>query len=252
MSRFVEQPLEEAAETFWTAAGGWPGARADLYRAVALVLPLDVVLLGQLRLAHVEAWLAAHGVGYGFGEADRPLYGLLAVYHGAGFVFLDGSDDEAERRFTLAHEVAHFLLDYAWPRQRAAAQLGAGVLDVLDGVRPPTVAEEVAGILAAVDVSPHVHLLPRPGDGGARRLTVAGVEGRADALACELLAPAAAVRAWLEEAGVSGTYFSCVAAAQALLREQYGLPSGAADAYARRLAQGLTGGPSLVSSLVGK
>lgn len=252
MNRVSDPTVVEAADAFWTAAGGWPGARADLYRAVALVLPLDVVLLGRLRLAQVEAWLAARGVRYGFDEPDRPLYGLLVVYRGAGFVFLDGSDGEAERRFTLAHEVAHFLLDYARPRRRAVDRLGAGVLDILDGVRPPTVAEEVAGVLAAVDVSPHVHLLPRPSDIGTRQQTVARVEDRADALACELLAPAAAVYHQLKKAGADGAYFPCVAAAQALLRDQYGLPDGAADTYARRLARGLTGGPSLVSSLVGE
>ena len=248
MIPLVDPAIEEAAGSFWAAAASQASEQVDLYQAVALVLPLDVVLLGQLRLATVEAWLAASGVEYGFGEADRPLYGLLVVCRGAGFVFLDGTDSEAERRFTLAHEVAHFLLDYATPRRRAAERLGAGVLDVLDGVRPPTLAEEVAGVLAAVDVAPHVHPFPRSGDGGV----VTGIEGRADALACELLAPAAAVRARLEGAGVEEMYFACVAAAQALLREQYGLPGGVADAYARRLAQGLTGGPSLVASLVGE
>lgn len=245
----VDPRLAEAAASFWASAGGLPRAPVDLYRAVALVLPLDVVHLARLSLARVEAWLAERGVPYGFGEADRHLYGLLVVYRGTGFVFLDGSDPEEERRFTLAHEVAHFLLDYLRPRRRAVERLGEGVLEVLDGLRLPTVQEEVAGVFAAVDVAPHVHLLGRDGDAGSRHLAVSGAEERADALACELLAPASAVQAALEEANVTRHYFSCVATAQALLRERYGLPDVVADGYARRLARGLTGGPSLVSTL---
>jgi Zn-dependent peptidase ImmA (M78 family) len=35
---------------------------------------------------------------------------------GHGFISLDGSDADDERRFSLAHELAHFLLDYQDPR----------------------------------------------------------------------------------------------------------------------------------------
>src|SRR5690606_13090531 len=248
-SPLVDPSLAEAAESFWESAGGRPEAPADLFRAVALVLPLDVVLLARLSLTRVEAWLAERGVPYGFGEGDRRLYGLLVVYRGAGFVFLDGGDAEEERRFTLAHEVAHFLLDYLWPRRRAVERLGEGVLEVLDGLRAPTLQEEAAGVLAAVAVAPHVHLLGRDGDAGSRQMEVAGAEGRADALACELLAPASAVRAALEAAGVTHHYFPCVTTAHTLLRDRYGLPDVIADGYARRIARGLTGGPSLVSML---
>lgn len=245
----VDHRVADVAAAFWEAAGGRPEAPVDIHQAVALVLPLDVVLLARLSLMRVEAWLAERGVAYRFGEADRRLYGLLVVYRGTGLVFLDGSDPEEERRFTLAHEVAHFLLDYLRTRRRAVERLGEGVLEVLDGLRAPTLQEEVASVLAAVEVAPHVHLLGRDGDAGSRQMEVAGAEGRADALACELLAPVSAVQAALEETDVTYHYFPCVTAAHTILREHYGLPDAIADVYARRLARGLTGGPSLVSML---
>ncbi|HZQ09243.1 MAG TPA: ImmA/IrrE family metallo-endopeptidase [Anaerolineae bacterium] len=34
-------------------------------------------------------------------------------------IFLDGSDPANEQRITVAHEIAHFLVDYQMPRARA-------------------------------------------------------------------------------------------------------------------------------------
>ena len=83
------------------------------------------MLLTRLRLFGVLEWLRRQGIEFPLTEADRPLRACLVCRRGAGFVFLDGGDDEAEQRFSLAHELAHFLRDYWRPRLLAADRLAA-------------------------------------------------------------------------------------------------------------------------------
>ena len=53
---------------------------------------------------------------------------------GTAYCLVDANDPDNERRFTTAHELAHFLLDYAEPRRKAIEALGEGIVPVLDGV----------------------------------------------------------------------------------------------------------------------
>ncbi|MFN8557423.1 MAG: ImmA/IrrE family metallo-endopeptidase [Dehalococcoidia bacterium] len=55
-------------------------------------------------------------------------------------IIVDSSDAPDEVRFTVAHEAAHFLLDYEQPRARAVAALGAGALAARSTAtgRPPS------------------------------------------------------------------------------------------------------------------
>jgi hypothetical protein len=177
--------LADAANRFWAAAGPPPPFPRDLDDAVALALPVYQVVMPRLRLAGVEEWLVRRGRGHRFDEAERRLRGAVVAFGGHGFLFVDGADEPVERRFTLAHEVAHFLLDYQLPRDRAIALLGDGVIPVLDGLRPPTRTERIDAVLASCSTGLHVYLLDRLDASGR----VARVEDRADRLACELLAP---------------------------------------------------------------
>ena len=157
--------------------------------------------------------------------------------------------DAVAERFTLAHELSHFLLDYLLPRQRARDRFGDGIQDVLDGLRAPTLDEQVHAALHGVNVEPAFHLLEKEGDGRFVDARIWNAENRADQLAFELMAPVEIVCANLRESGADGSYFRCVTAAKAILEATYGLPAVMADAYARYLAQTLTGGPTALSSL---
>lgn len=244
----VDPFIETTAADFWGRAGGRAKGSVDFVRTVALSLPLDVVVLSRLSVRRVEDWLARRGVEYRLSDVDRSLYGLLTVYRGVGFVFLDGTDDEPTRRFTLAHEVAHFLLHYLEPRQRAIHRLGSGVVDVLDGLRTATHVERLAAIISDVDVYPYVHLLNRADESAAWQTRVDRVEGQADQLALELLAPAREIAHEIRLEGVADHFFKCVAAAERILCEAYELPPRNAGSYARRLAYAITGGPSLITA----
>jgi hypothetical protein len=134
----VSVPLwvTETAEAFWAAAGDSDSFPRNLRRAIARSLPLTIVLLPQLSVRAAEAWLSQEGAHIGVDVENRPLRACLISRFGHGLIFVDGADSEHEQRFLIAHELAHFLRDYVLPRQRAIQRLGAGVLEVFDGVRP--------------------------------------------------------------------------------------------------------------------
>ena len=104
-------------------------------------------------------------------------------------ILLDAALDPADFFFTLAHELAHYLRDYDASRRRAEARLGAWALQVLDGLRPATERERLAGVLRGVAVGTPAHFLDR--DRWGRTLTPEAREAEegADRLAYELLAP---------------------------------------------------------------
>jgi hypothetical protein len=210
--------VHELAAYFWGKAGTPPAFPRDLGSAAATGFPLSVVALPGLTLDAVRGRLARSGIPCRADEPDRPLRGCLVSRGGAGFVFVDASDPPAERRFSVAHEVAHFLRDYDAVRRAAARRVGPAAVEVLDGLRPATAGERVRAVFAAVPVTAHVHLLRRD-DGGRPRSTVEReAEAAADRLAFELLAPAALLR------GSEGI--------AARLEAEFGLPPAAAAAYA--------------------
>ena len=145
------------------------------------------VVLDWLRRRHITLFLET---------VDRPLRGCLIARDGGGWIFLDAGDEAAEQRFTLAHELAHFLRHYWQPRLRACAHLGNQVLEVFDGRRPPRPEERLHAVLLGVPLGFHAHLMGRADDRRARSTSALGIaENEADLLAYELLAPAEAVAA---------------------------------------------------------
>lgn len=67
---------------------------------------LDVVV-DPVRLAH------SYGVrifNAKFGERD--MHGLLAIRSGKASIYVEASDSPARKRFTIAHELGHYLLHY--------------------------------------------------------------------------------------------------------------------------------------------
>jgi hypothetical protein len=123
--------VSEAAATFWAVAGAEEAFPRDLRRPIANALPVAVVLLPKLRLSAVDKWLVRQGMTCGLSIRDRALRACLVARYGHGLVFIDGTDPSDEQRFSLAHELAHFIRDYWRPRALAVERLGAGVLEVL-------------------------------------------------------------------------------------------------------------------------
>jgi hypothetical protein len=183
----------DLAARFWAAAGSPPPFPRDLGDAATGALPLSVIDEPSLSVAAVSRWFAATGIRVPLDEPDRPLRGCLVAWRGVGFAFVEALDDAAERRFSLAHELGHFLRDYWHPRETAVARLGTRVVEVLDGHRPPTRDERLHAILRNVPVGPFTHLLRRDESGRPLSLAERQAESAADRLAFELLAPVAAL-----------------------------------------------------------
>lgn len=186
------------------AAGFWAGTDlADCYprpieQAIALKLPVTVVKLPVVTVRTVGHWLRRRHHARGLPAYPRDLMGCLFAHAGHGFIFLCGADEPEEQRFTLAHDTAHFLVDYWWPRLRVIREFGPSVTDVLDGKRAATSRERASAILGRVRLGPHWHLLPRPGAAPEEDPRVAPAEDRADDLGLELVAPRDRIRQLLD------------------------------------------------------
>lgn len=220
--------VAEAAKDFWSMAGGPEPFPRNLRIPIANALPLTVVLLPRLRVTAVDDWLRARGIACAAAIADRSLRACLVARRGQGFVFVEGADPEDEQRFSIAHELAHFLRDYWQPRQEVRRRLGPAALEVLDGERPPTPEERIHGLLARVPLGFHVHLMERTADGRFASAAIDLAERDADLLAFELLAPSREV--------LEGATSPRTAERRASVRQRlvgvFGLPAGPAERYA--------------------
>ena len=200
----------------------------DLELHMLLNLPLAIIELRDLTVDDVRAHLGAEASRLLAKLPNRRVHACLLAYAGVGIIFVDATDEPAERRLNLAHEAAHFLLDYLVVRERLAAH-DPGLLDVMDGLRPPTPREELGALLADVPLGVQTHLLERGADGGHVARSTSAVEDRAEMVAWELLAPRADV--------LAATAKRDATVLTAVLEHHFGLPGGAADTYAAFLAR---------------
>ncbi len=214
---------EQAAAAFWRKAGGRVafGVPIDIASAAAAALPVSVVGIPSLDTSAIGRISARAGRPWTVGN-PRPLRGCLLADAGVGLVFVDSEDPEDEQRFTVAHEVAHFILHYLRPRERAMGALGVGIAAVIDRLRPPTTGERLSAALRDVPIEPFRHAMER-GIGGRHASLVERIEAEADDLAVELIAP------WRELTS-GGTM------EPGAIRERFGLPSPVAARLAALVA----------------
>jgi IrrE N-terminal-like domain len=218
--------LRRAVARFWGEAKQASVFPQSLHLHVLMNLPLAIIEIDGLTVGNLNQWLQRRHLPKLAGISDRPLRGCLVAYAGIGVLFVDRSDDQEQRRLTLAHEAAHFIVDYLLPREQVA-QRRPELLDVLDGEREPTDAERFDALLADLPLGFHTHLLERDAHGGHLSAVTTDIEDRAERLALELLAPLHRV---LEDVAASGERDI-----RQFLRERFGLPAGAAARYANHI-----------------
>ncbi len=223
--------VSETAEAFWSDAGRPEPFPRDLRAPIANALPLTIVLLPRMRVRAVDEWLRRRGVRGAPATIDRAIRGCLIARSGQGFVFVEGTDPADEQRFTLAHELGHFLRDYWRHRRLVVERLGPSALEVLDGDRPPRPDERIDALLARVPLGFHVHLMDRDANGGFATPSIDAAERDADLLACALLAPPEAVLAGDLPADPPRRRI----AVECRLVESFGLPGAPAATYAAAL-----------------
>jgi hypothetical protein len=230
--------VSELASAFWTKAGGPEPFPRTLRRAIARALQLTVVLLPKLSITAVRDWLEKNGLACDVSGRDRPLRACLIGRHGHGVALIDGSDEDCEQRFSIAHELAHFLREYWSRRRRIEKRLGPGALHVLDGRRLATPQERLQSLLRDVPLGFHLHLMERDGDGNPVSSSIVQAEEEADRLAYELLAPAEHV--------LGNDKRKDRQELERTLRDLYGLPGVQAAHYAKRLFPQVRSDPLLL------
>lgn len=243
--------LQEIALDFWDRAGELRQTR-DIVKAATLVLPVEIVPVPDLSLVKVRQWLAASELYDLFGETDvndRVMHGFILPLRGSGLIFINAADPVPEQRFTVAHEIAHFLLDHDLPRQRAVSQLGARIRAVLDGDVPAELSDEVTSVIRNFELRQPVNPIEQGGDGGFRSWATFNAESDADRLARELLAPRTEVIRVTLAGRRNMMYAAFVEKCRELLEQRYLLPPPAAQEYAARLAFQITKGPSIMDKL---
>lgn len=212
----------QLASQFWERVGEAEPFPRKLTGPIALALPLAITTLPRLTLDGLSNWLNERGSNFSLNTCNRELRACVLVRNGAGFIFLDGTDPEDERRFSLAHELAHYLRDYLQPRLRIEQRLGPAALEVVDGLREPTVDERIHAVLDSTKLSTYVHWMERD-EGGYATRSIAQAEDDADRLAFELLAPAEDVWEWHHR--------DAMADLSELLQVRYGLPATQSRRY---------------------
>ncbi|HEV2528988.1 MAG TPA: ImmA/IrrE family metallo-endopeptidase [Thermomicrobiales bacterium] len=235
--------LVAAARQFWADPRIPAGTPRSVEWAISCVHPVSIEFQPRLSIGTLQDWMDAHGFGVRLDDRNRRLRGCAMAHGGSGLIVLDTDDDPAEQDFTLAHEVAHLLLDYYGPRDRLAGMIDDHDGAVFDGHQAPSIEQQISAALRGHDLRPFVHLLARDANRTASPAVLAR-EQLADELACELLAPMDEVRTRLQ----SGQDVRDV---NALLRDRYRLPAGASDDYARRLVRRFLPPPTFVDWLSG-
>lgn len=204
-----------------------------LIRVLPFSYSLNIQSIPDLTISKIQAWFAERGLPDQLHAiSDRNLFGCLVAQRGHGVIFLDGNADEAERRFTLAHEFSHFLLDHLLPREDAINALGEAIRPVINGERSPTTAEKLDALRQWIDVQPFHHLMQRDSSGHFIDLRTSHAELDADLLALELLAPHLIV---LKRCG-TGSYAEMLERLLPLLVSDFGLPAAIARTYATQIA----------------
>lgn len=240
---WLDNRSQEAVSLFWQLCGEVEPFPRNLERPIALALPVTIVKLPHLRLRHIEGWLRRRGATFRFNCQSRAVRGCLIACGGEGLVFIDGADHDDERRFTVAHETAHFIVDYWQPRQKAMRRFGNSIAEVLNGLRSPSVNERLGALLANTSIGIHIDLMER-GDVGSELWEI---ENRADKIALALLAPPEAV---LSEVDLSAARFDQRQAGAAdVLRERFGFPASIAKSYSRSLLTAIGKGPSWIENV---
>ncbi|NVJ14406.1 ImmA/IrrE family metallo-endopeptidase [Myxococcus sp. AM010] len=199
----------------------------DAGRALSQVVTM--VVLKGLTSAAVASWLTRMRIDHSVPATPRRFRGCMVANKGHGMLFRDSNDSEDDQRFTLAHEVSHFVLDHMMPRARVLKKYGASFMAVLDAMRPPTLAEQLALALDQLPIGIQVKLMDRDAEGIIQSGSVAHAEWRADRLAFELLAPADVAYPFLKESEVER--------GPARLAARFGLPLSQARTYARMLTR---------------
>jgi hypothetical protein len=245
MTMQLNNDAKDAVNCFWELSGEIEAFPRSLERASILALPIAIIKFPRLALGSIESWLVRRNIQYSFNCQSRLVRGCLIAFRGKGLLFCDGSDSVDEIRFTIAHEVAHFLHDYLVPRQKAINLYGPSVTEILDGIRRPTVTERISSLLDGVKIGLNTNLMERGFKDDLNDIWK--IEDMADLVALELLAPSKDV---FKRTDISGLEFATrLDSITQTLILNFGLPPSIARGYGNNLLRSINKGSSWVEEI---
>ena len=244
---WINNEVSGAVDLFWQLAGQREQYPRSLERPLALALPVALVKMPRLTLVSIEHYLRLRQVPFTFHDESWPVRGCLVAYAGKGMIFVDGADPSDEMRFSIAHEIGHFLIDYWLVRRKAICAFGPSIADVIDGKRRPNLEERFRSVMGGIRIGVHTNLLERQLDQPDSNPQIWSIEDQADRAALELLAPYKEI---LTRSDISlPTYAKRVSSVEVILVDYYGLPAILARDYASKLLLDIGKGHSWVESL---
>ena len=189
----------QIANTFWGNKSQQRSFPRNIEQAILWNFPVAIINLPRLGLSSIKRWLETRDISMPFAGKDRRIRACLLARCGHGLIFLDGTDPDDERRFSLAHEIAHYILDYHIKRQKIIKHFGNIIIDVLDGKREATIEERLNGIFSGITVGPFMHLMDRNEQGYVSNQYILNSEATTELFALELTAPRKVLEHYLDK-----------------------------------------------------
>ena len=231
------------ADWFWKRAGGRFDFPADIGYAAMSALEVYVEEVADLTTGTAVSRSKRSNAQRHENIGERRIRGCLIVGRSGAAILVEMNDDEAQKRFTIAHECAHFILEVRRYKGDAALSLGHEFVDVLHGFREATPTERVDAWLHNVRADAFVHFMDRTPSGEYGCARTRDAECLADDLAVEILAPRPALVESLSSFGRMDFSESLITARR-IAERRFGLPAEIAERYANRVVWQLRGGPS--------
>lgn len=231
------------ANWFWKRAGGRPLPPVDIGYAATCALAIGIRPITGLTTSTAVGHLESIGIECAGDVNEHELHGCIAVGPRGAMILVEMRDDEAQRRFTIAHEVSHYILEVHRHHKRAAQRMGRDYVDILYGSREAAPTERIDAWLNNVRSSAITHFMDRDPSGRYGCGETLEAECVADRLALETLAPRAEMVRVASDCGKM-PFRDLVDATRRIAEQRFGLPGAVAAPYAGRIAWRLTGGPS--------
>lgn len=177
------EDLEQCAAAFWEPIPERNLFPRDLERYLPVHYQASIESLSGLTVQRVHEWLLASCNPYSGSPNNRRLDGCVIAKKGYAILFIDDALPQDERRMIVAHETAHFWIDYELPRRRMKLRYGEGGMQALEQERAAKTVELLMATATGAPIQAFYHYHFKE----TKQETE--VEQRANSLACLLIAP---------------------------------------------------------------
>lgn len=239
--------MERIAREFWATTKSEFRFNYDLINVVESTLNVQLIRMPQLCPIKINSWLNNQNIGIQIEDNGQNLHGALLIQNGTVLMFIDTTENTTWQRYTLAHQVSRFLLEYQMPRERAILSFGKEIAGVLKGKNDASVTELVQSAFNDVSNKTYTLLLEKKGDRVTTGEDPSLTDNPADFLALELLAPRYQIIQETASKSVFLSYAPFKRKCRELLIGKYRIPTEIAHKYACELAGSVTNGPSFFS-----